>query len=518
MPCTDYLERLASRSRTQPLIATTLMSASLKRAPSRRGVHVALVLGVLALWGAPAAQAQSDIAEFEQVYQNIEFDFPLGIRFPDDGTNRVYVAEYRGVIKVLDNVADVQEASVFLDISERLSTSPPGDFFAIEFHPDYAENGYFYVRYKLQNPHRTVLSRFSRSQDNPLEADIESEVVLLEIETPGNTQDHHGGDIAFGPDGYLYVPLGDGGTLYDEAGNAQDLSVLLGKVLRLDVDNPSGGLEYGIPPDNPFVGNDQGWREEIFAYGLRNPWRLTVDRATGDVWVGNVGESTWEEVEYIEAGKNYGWPIMEGPICAPFGPPDCDQEGLTPPVWAYSHDAGVSITGGYVYRGEAIPALRGKYVFADFASYRVWFIERDNPTSAELLLPEQFNVTTFGEDLDGELYFTRFFGGKIYKITPGPGATDTTDSGPSANGVSLSVYPNPARGAATVRFTSESSQVRLEAYDLLGRRVATLFDEQVGPGANRALPFDTQRLAPGMYILKLEARGEVVTKRVVVVR
>ena len=340
-----------------------------------------LLAFVLALSLPTVSHAQSDIAQFEEVFENVSFDFPLGIRFPDDGTNKVYIAEWGGRVKVLDNDPDTAEASVFLDISERIATQPAGEFWAIEFHPDYAENGYFFVRYKLQDPERTILSRFSRSEEDPFVADVDSEVILLEIETPGNDNNHHGGDIAFGPDGYLYVPLGDGGVLYDAVGNAQDRTKLLGKVLRLDVDNPSEGLNYGIPPDNPYVGNDQGWREEIFAYGLRNPWRLTIDRLTGDVWVGNVGESTWEEVEFVEAGKNYGWPIMEGPECAPFGPPECDQSGLTLPVWAYNHaNAGVSITGGYVYRGEAIPALRGKYVFADFASFKVWYIDRSNPT------------------------------------------------------------------------------------------------------------------------------------------
>jgi len=473
-------------------------------------------LFVAFLNSAPVTQGQ--IAEFEQVYENIEFDFPLGIRFPDDGTNKAYIVERAGIVKVLDNEPDVEEVGIFMDISERFATSPPGDLMAIEFHPNYAENGHFFAKYKLQNPEREVLSRFTRSESDPFVADPESEVILLELETPGNTQNHYAGDLAFGTDGYLYIPTGDGGTYLDAAGNSQNLSVLLGKVLRLDVDNPAGGLNYGIPPDNPFVGNDQGWREEIFARGLRNPWRLTIDRETGDVWVGNVGESTWEEVEYVTAGSNHGWPIMEGPVCAPFGPPECDQEGLRLPVWAYTHETGISITGGYVYRGAAIPALYGKYVFSDFGTFVIWHIERDNPLSAELLLSDAFNVTTFGEDPDGELYFNRFFQGTIYKITLGPGATVTTGSEPSQNGVALFAFPNPSRGTANVRFTSEAGDVRLEAYDILGRRVATLFDEQVGPGAERTVPFDTRSLAPGVYLLRLDARGEVLTKRLVVTR
>lgn len=461
-------------------------------------------------------QAQSDIAEFEQVYQNIEFDFPIGIRFPDDATNRVYIAERAGIVKVLENDPDVEEASIFLDITERFDTSPPGDLLAIEFHPDYAENGYFFVKYTLQNPAREVLARFSRSEDDPFAADQDSEAILLELETPGNTQNHYAGDIAFGLDGYLYMPTGDGGQLHDPNGNAQNRSVLLGKVLRLDVDNPSGGMNYGIPPDNPYADNEQGWREEIFARGLRNPWRLTIDRETGDVWVGNVGENTWEEVEHVAAGGNYGWPIMEGPECAPFGPPDCDQTGLTPPVWAYSHEVGLSITGGYVYRGTKIPALQGKYVFADFATYKVWYINRDNPSSAELLLPEQYNVTTFGEDLEGELYFNRFIGGKIYKITPGPGATDA-EGAALPETVALRVYPNPIRDAATVEFSGADARVRLTLFDLLGREVAVLYDGY-GSATTQRVGFSTRGLAPGVYVLRMEAGAGVQTQKVSIVR
>ncbi|MEP0545629.1 MAG: PQQ-dependent sugar dehydrogenase [Rhodothermales bacterium] len=473
-----------------------------------------LSLCVFAVGFSQAAFGQNEIAAFEEVFENVTFNFPLGIRFPDDGTNKVYIAEWGGRVKVVDNDPDVASASVFLDISERIAS--PGGLLAIEFHPDYAENGYFFARYTLEAPERIVLSRFSRSAEDPFVADVDSEVILLEIETPGNVHNHHGGDIAFGLDGYLYVPLGDGGVLYDAVGNAQDRTKLLGKVLRLDVDNPSNGLNYGIPPDNPFVGNEKGWREEVFAYGLRNPWRLTIDRLTGEVWVGNVGEVTWEEVELIEAGQNYGWPIMEGPVCAPFNRRPCDETGLTPPVWAYSHEQGVSITGGYVYRGEAIPALRGQYVFADFASFKVWHVSRSNRSGAELLLPDQFNVTTFGEDLDGELYFNYFLNGRIFKITPGPGTT-SAEGDPTDDGLlTLAVFPNPATGSAQAYFESEAGEVRLSVYDMLGREVLTLVDERVGPGTRRTVPINTGRLASGLYLVRFEGHGEHEVKRLVV--
>lgn len=481
-----------------------------------RHLTVCLGIALLATLAVPHVQAQSDIIEIARAYPDVSFNLPLGVRFPDDGENKVYVAEFGGRVMVMDNSSEADNPSVFLDISDRIATNPPGEFFAVEFHPDYADNGHFFVRYRLDNPKRNVLSRFTRSEEDPLVADVDSEVVLFEYETPNNTQGHYGGDIAFGPDGYLYVPLGDGGVLFDDVGNSQNLSVFPGKVLRLDVDNPANGLNYGIPPNNPFVGNTEGWREEIFAYGLRNPWRLTIDRSTGDVWVGDVGESSWEEVNWIQPGQNYGWPIMEGEACAPFNPPGCDQTGLTLPVWAYSHDVGNSITGGYVYRGNAIPVLRGRYVYADFSTMRIWAIDRDNPTSSTLLRDTGFNMTTFGEDLEGELYFTQFFAGNIFKILPGPGATDVTDSDPLPSSVALFAFPNPSRGAANIRFTSEAGDVRLGVYDLLGRRVALLFDAPVGPGAERTVPIDTSTLAPGIYIVRLDARGETLTTKLVV--
>lgn len=492
----------------------SIMSLSLR-------ILSAFAVVLAGVWPTSPVQAQDDqIALLEEAFPGVTFELPLGIRFPNDGRHEVYIAEHGGRVKVLDRFTPGAEPTVFLDLSERIATSPPGEFFAIEFHPNYAENGTFFVRYKLQDPERTVLSRFERSADNPLEADPESEVILFAIETPGNANNHHGGDIAFGPDGYLYVPLGDGGVTFDAVGNAQDRTKLLGKVLRLDVDNPSGGLNYGIPPDNPYVGNTEGWREEVWAYGFRNPWRLTVDRETGEVWVGDVGEAHWEEVDRVEAGGNYGWPIMEGPVCAPFGPPECDQGGLTLPVWAYPRDVGTSITGGYVYRGSKIPVLRGQYVFADFGSYTTWTVETDNPEHATLLLEPLypgFAITTFGQDLEGELYLTEFFSGQIFKLEPGPGATDAEGGPALPETAALRVYPNPIRDAATVEFSGADARVRLALYDLLGREVAVLYDGYGSATAQR-MGFSTRGLAPGVYVLRMESGAGVQAQKVSVVR
>src|SRR5690606_22166688 len=269
-------------------------------------------------------------------------------------------------------------------------------YVTLAFHPDYAENGYLYVTYVTEDgdgPYRWRLSRFTRDGEpasgGAPTADPDSEVILLDL--PRADWRHNGGDLHFGPDGYLYVTLGDGRCCSDPDEQAQDRTTLLGKLLRLDVDAPAPGLNYGIPPDNPYVGNTQGWREEIWAYGFRNPWRFSIDHMTEQVWVGDVGEVTWEEVNLVEAGGNYGWDDMEGPEC--HEEPDCDPADYTLPVWAYDHSVGLAIIGGYVYRGDDIPELYGRYVFSEWAERKLWALSYD-PSSGDP--PE---VTLLEEDL-----------------------------------------------------------------------------------------------------------------------
>ena len=329
---------------------------------------------------------------------------------------------------------------------------------------------------------------------------------------------HYAGGLGFGTDGYLYVPLGDAGEGQGQGGDVQDLSLLLGKVLRLDVDNPVGDTGYGIPPDNPFVGNTQGWHEEIYALGFRNPWQMSVDKVTGDVLVADVGRNEWEEVNRVESGQNYGWPIMEGYECAPFGTPECDQDGLTPPVWTYPRGNGAAIIGGYVYRGDAIPVLRGRYLYGDFVSPNVWAVDLNAPTEADLLFDVEFNFPSFGEDRDGELYLTQYSGiGKIYKIVPESGATGTSEGAPGVSPFNLAVYPVPTSGAVDFYFESEAGRLRLTVHDLLGREVAAVFEQEVGPGTRRTVSFDASRLAAGVYIIRMEGAGAVETKKLVVV-
>jgi glucose/arabinose dehydrogenase len=284
----------------------------------------------------------------------------------------------------------------------------------LAFHPQFAINRFFYLDYTTANPRRTVIARFPVTANNPDQGDKGSEQVLLEVSQP--YENHNGGQLAFGPDGYLYIAMGDGGGAGDPHGNGQNRSSLLGKILRINVDTTTGNLNYGIPSDNPFVSNTLGYREEIYVYGLRNPWRFSFDPATGWLWTGDVGQNRVEEIDIIEKGKNYGWNIVEGNLC--YSPmQNCNQNGLEPPVWTYDHVQGGSITGGFVYRGLELAELIGYYVYGDFISGRIWALRYDgvsDPVNTELL-DTGLNIASFGIDEKNEVLICAF-DGKIYRL------------------------------------------------------------------------------------------------------
>lgn len=354
-----------------------------------------------------------------EAFPNLTFSNPLNIQHADDQTNRLFVEEQGGVIYVFENNSETSEKTVFLDISGRITNAANEQgLLGLAFHPDYESNGYFYVNYTAAGSGDTIISRFSVSDENPDQADPASEVEILSYAQPFSN--HNGGHLAFGPDGYLYIGAGDGGDAGDPNNNAQDRTTLLGSVLRIDVDNPDDGNQYGIPADNPFAGNDQGYREEIFAYGLRNPWRFSFDPESGNLWAGDVGQSNREEIHIIENGLNYGWNIIEGSLC--FEPAtNCDKSGLELPVFEYPHTSGNgSITGGYVYRGPSLPEMDGYYIYADFISGRIWALDTsdlDNPENTEIH-QASFNISSFGTDQNNELYFCGF-DGKIYHLSEG---------------------------------------------------------------------------------------------------
>ena len=305
---------------------------------------------------------------------------------------------------------------LLLDISGQVArVGDEEGLLSLAVDPLFTENGHLWVYYSVAGvPRFTRLSRFSVDlAADPFRADPASELVIIEVEQP--FANHNGGAIRFGPDGMLYLGFGDGGSGGDPRGNGQNLETLLGSIVRIDVGDAAPGAPYAVPADNPFVGV-AGAREEIWAYGLRNPWRMAFDRASGRLWVGDVGQNRFEEIDVVERGGNYGWNRLEGAHC--FEPRSgCDEEGVTLPIAEYSHDLGCSVTGGVVYRGREVPSLAGSYLFADFCGDAVWALPPGGGEAVEITRGAE-SVAAFGTDLAGEVYLLAF-GGPIVRIAPG---------------------------------------------------------------------------------------------------
>jgi glucose/arabinose dehydrogenase len=366
----------------------------------------------------PPQPPETGSYQVEAAFPALSFNRPLDLQHPGGDSNRLFVVEQSGIIRVFQNDSSASEAPVFLDIQGRVNDlGNEQGLLGLAFHPNFEDNGFLYVNYTADSPNRTVISRLQVSQTDPSQADENSETEILSFGQPRSN--HNGGHIRFGPDGYLYIATGDGGGGGDPDGNAQDRTNLLGNILRIDVDASGGETNYAIPADNPFAGNSEGFREEIFAYGLRNPFRFSFDTENGDLWVGDVGQNRFEEIDLVQNGDNLGWNITEGNSC--FEPmQDCDREGLTDPVLDYSQNGSQSVTGGFVYRGSSLEELTGHYVYADFISGRVWALDASkpgNPNNIELL-DSDLAISGFGEDAENELYITAF-DGMIYRIARG---------------------------------------------------------------------------------------------------
>jgi glucose/arabinose dehydrogenase len=363
---------------------------------------------------APAGSArQSGEAPRISLQQTLTgFKQPLFLTHAGDGSNRMFIVEKGGTIRI---VKDGQVLPTpFLDISSRIRASGSEQgLLGLAFHPRYAENGRFFVGYTDPQGKDTV-ERYQASSD-PDRADPATGVKLLSIDDPA--QNHNGGMVLFGPDGKLWLGFGDGGGSGDTYKNGQNKQSLLGKMLRLDVDS---GEPYGIPNDNPYVGSTE-YRPEIWAMGMRNPWRYSFDRATGDLWIGDVGQNAYEEIDRIPAGTagglNFGWPITEAKHCFPASA-SCDQSPYVQPVAEYGRDGGCSVTGGYVYRGSAYPSLQGLYFFGDYCTGKIWSL--DSADGANWRMTEQLQqpiqISSFGEDEAGELYVTNLNGGTLHRI------------------------------------------------------------------------------------------------------
>ena len=368
---------------------------------------VALALGLFAAPGSPraaspacplAAAPEGRVAvTLEPAFPDLGFDFPTVLVQAPGEPGHWFVAERDGRIDRFDNRVDVATKTPVLDLRPRVDTAGEGGLLGMAFHPGFADNGQLFLSYTRPGaPLRSVVARFT-SPDGGRTIDPDSEQPLLTLDQP--YANHNGGAIAFGPDGHLYIGLGDGGSAGDPLQNGQDPDTLFGALLRIDVD---GGAPYAIPADNPFAAG--GGRAEVYAFGLRNPWRFSFDRQTGALWLGDVGQDRWEEVDCITRGGNYGWNLREGAHC--YGAADCAGAGLIDPVAEYGHDLGCSVTGGYVYRGRELPALRGGYVYADYCSGRIWALfdgGSEGPVVRTLLDSDQ-RIVAFARDAAGELY------------------------------------------------------------------------------------------------------------------
>jgi glucose/arabinose dehydrogenase len=324
------------------------------------------------------------------------------------------VVEQGGTIRILDN--GVALPSPFLDVSSRVACCGEQGLLSVAFPPGFTVKRHFYVNYTRTQDGATVVARYRLSAGDANAADPASEEVVLTIPQP--FANHNGGQLAFGPDGYLYIGMGDGGSGGDPLNNAQTPGTLLGKLLRIDVE--SGEVPYGIPPTNPFLGMD-GYRPEIWALGLRNPWRFSFDRGTGDLHIGDVGQGNFEEIDFQPAGdpggRNYGWNIMEGDRCYPPGTVGCNRTGLALPVFVYDHSLGCSVTGGHVYRGSAFPSLQGVYLFGDYCSGRIWGIRKNGAAWDNALLADTTSaISSFGEDESGNVYVVNHASGDLQRI------------------------------------------------------------------------------------------------------
>lgn len=375
-----------------------------------------ILLAIMTFTGPLLVSAQTPSSSFDPAGYSLNLEAvvtglasPVQIVDPDDGSGRMFIVQQTGQVLILEDGAIT---GTLLDISGQISTSSEQGLLSIAVHPDFAETGLLYIDY-TDTAGNTQIEEWTISADDPNTADPASARTILSVDQPA--ENHNGGLLMFGPDGYLYIGLGDGGNQGDPNGNGQNLGVLLGKILRIDIDHTEGDLPYAIPEDNPFADSDEA-RSEIWAYGLRNPWRFSFDKETGDLYIGDVGQGNWEEADFQPAGEggyNFGWNTMEANDC--YAVANCDPSAFTLPFFYYSHDSGgCSITGGYVYRGEAVENLSSGYLVGDYCTGYIWAVNPETGATSDAMT-SGLAISSFGEDASGELYVVDLNGG-IYKV------------------------------------------------------------------------------------------------------
>lgn len=418
------------------------------------------------------------------------FTDPVGIEHPANDS-RLFIVEQNGLIRILNTNGTVN-TNPFTNLSTIISTGGERGLLGLAFHPNYATNGFFFVNY-TNLAGNTVVARYSVSASNPNIASG-SGTILMTITQPFSN--HNGGCLRFGPDGYLYIGMGDGGSGGDPGNRAQNKLENLGKMLRIDVDNPSGGLNYGIPPTNPYVGI--AGNDEIWAIGLRNPWKFSFNRLNGDLWIADVGQNVIEEINKVVAplptGLNFGWKCYEGN--AVYNTTGCAAIGtMTMPFAQYTHAAtgGCSITGGYVYTGTLYPNLIGKYIFADYCNNKIGVVD----SSGAITYTTAFsgtNITSFGEDLNGEIYVVGSSNGIIYR------AIDSSQLATSSFEKSgFSIYPNPAKSEFFVQSNQNNVISKVELFDLTGKLLLT-------QTIDSAQSIPTSGLTSGIYLVSVTTK------------
>ncbi|MCX8057615.1 MAG: PQQ-dependent sugar dehydrogenase [Ignavibacteria bacterium] len=448
------------------------------------------------------SETKSTSFSLEEAFPNLIFSNPVDLQSSKDGSNRLFVVEQQGRIIVFENNRNTTVKKVFLDIRDRVAWGGEMGLLGLAFHPQFASNGYFYVNYTANNPRRTIISRFRVSATNPDSADKNSEFILLTFAQP--YANHNGGCIAFGSDGYLYIATGDGGSAGDPQNFAQRLDNLLGKILRIDVNNPQPPLNYGIPPDNPLVDSvNPNIRKEIYAYGLRNPWKFSFDFQTNKLWAADVGQYDWEEIDLIEKGGNYGWRCYEGNH--PYNLAGCNGSYIFP-IYEYSHVEGISITGGFVYRGNRFTELYGKYIYGDFGSKKIWALDYEGkkiPINSLIATCPQA-ISSFGVDDQNELYIVGYEG-RIYRLKK---TTDVKgNSKNNFNQIKLeNIFPNPASEKAFLKFFiperfNHQENLVLEMFNILGEKI---FERKFSNLNSDLIELNLNNFRSGIYLLKTQ--------------
>ncbi|HYM19395.1 MAG TPA: PQQ-dependent sugar dehydrogenase [Candidatus Kapabacteria bacterium] len=487
-------------------------------------MRVAVILMVLVLCAQGFVYAQDSLIN---VYPNLQsFNSATEVQGMTDGSNRILVLEKEGKLWIFDNSPTVTSARLFIDLTNIVSHDAcEGGLLGCTLHPNFANNRYVYLNYTTgvspQWYSHIVRYQVSASPNDTIIPSTAYEI--LTIVQPSGRCNHKGGCLRFGPDGYLYASFGDGGSGGDPDRNGQNKRMLLGKILRLNVDATEDTLHYAIPSTNPFFGNDSGFRQEIYAYGLRNPWKYSFDVPTGRLWAGDVGQDLWEEVDIIESGKNYGWNVMEGFHCYNAG--TCDSTGMTPPILDYGHSTGNKcIIGGFVYHGMKMPELRGQYIYGDYVSGRVWALDYSNPAQPinKMLIDvasPRIAISSFGVDPNGEILVSAYgANGHILRLASSHvGVRQTQQSGFGIT-LSQSIYVTVPNSVKVFVLGTVAPGVKVSLTDEIGHTI--VISSETVDAESHTINIDLRGSKPsivsGVYFICVSDEANTATAKLII--